>query len=235
VTWAKANPALGIRISEDYVARERSALSPEAFAAERLTIGRYPVDAAEAWRVIPRAAWQAAEDPASEPVAPVAFAAAVEGRRQFAAVAVAGRRADGLLHVEVAEYGPGTAWVVPWLAARYARHAPCAVVIDEAGHEGSFVTPLEQAGIPVLSPTAREVGQAFGSFYDAVTEGRVRHRGDPALAAALGGADVRDVAEGRTWARKGTARDISPLVAVTLAAWGFGERGPSSDVGAWLI
>jgi phage terminase large subunit-like protein len=235
VTWAKANPGLGIRISEDYIRRERAALSAEAFARERLTIGRYPADAADAWRVIPKPAWQQACDPGSEPVAPVAFAAAVEGRRQFAAVAVAGRRADGLLHVEVAEYGPGTAWVVPWLTARYAKHAPCAVVVDEAGHEGSFVTPLEQAGIGVLSPTAREVGQGFGQFYDAVIEGRLRHRGDPALDAALGGADVRDVADGRTWARKGAARDLSPLVACTLALWGFGERGPAGDVGAWLI
>jgi len=65
--------------------------------------------------------------------------------------------------------------------------------------------------------------------------GGLRHRGDPALSAALGAADARDVADGRTWARKGAAGDICPLVAGTLAVWGFSERGPSADVGAWLI
>jgi phage terminase large subunit-like protein len=238
VSWAKANPALGIRITPEYVARERSALSEGAFAAERLTIGRYPLDLADAWRVVPKAAWLSLTDARSEPTAPVAFAAAVSGDRARAAIAVAGRRADGLLHVEVPEdlYQPGTSWVVPRLQELYAKHSPCAVAVDAAGHEGSFITELALAGIEVLSPTAREVGQAFGQFYEAaVDSASLRHRGDAALSAALGGADVRDVAEGRTWARKGAAGDISPVVAATLALWGFGERGPSGDVGVWVV
>ena len=233
--WAKANPGMGIRITEDYIRRERAALAPEAFASERLSIGRYPTDMAAAWRVVPKAAWQALCDPGSDPLAPVAFGVAVEGKRQFACVSVAGRRPDGLLHVEVAAYERGTEWVVPWVAERYAKHGPCAVVVDESGHEGSFVTPLEQAGIEVLSPTAREVAQGFGQFYDAVIQGQLRHRGDSPLDLALGGADTRDLADGRTWARKNPAVDISPLVGATAALWGFGERGPSSDVGAWVL
>ena len=35
--WARANPGLGIRISSDYIERERDALGPEAFARERLS------------------------------------------------------------------------------------------------------------------------------------------------------------------------------------------------------
>jgi hypothetical protein len=234
--WAKANPAMGIRISPSYIERERSALSEAAFAAERLTIGRYPLDAADAWAVIPRAAWLSLLDARSEPVAPVAFAAAVSDHRGHSAIGVAGRRADQSLHVEVADYREGTSWLVPRLLELVAKHSPCAVVLDEAGHEGSFITELEQAGVPVLSPSAREVGQAFGQFYDAAADrADLRHRGDPALMSALGAAGVRDVAEGRTWSRKGSAADISPLVAVTLALWGFGERGPSGDVGAWVL
>lgn len=235
-TWAKANPALGIRISPEYVTRERSALSPEAFAAERLTIGRYPLDSADAWRVIPRDVWARLADGRSEPLAPVAFAVAVEGRREWSAIGVAGRRSDGALHVEVADYRRGTAWVVPRLQELYLKHSPCAVVVDESGHEGSFITELETAGVPVLSPAPREVAQAYGQFVDAAVDSRsLRHRGDQSLADALGGADTRDLAEGRTWARRQSAADISPLVAVTLALWGFGERGPSGDVGVWVI
>jgi len=236
VTWAKANPALGIRITPEYVERERSALSEAAFAAERLTVGRYPLDAGDAWAVIGKGAWASLLDARSEPVAPVAFAAAVSDHRGHAAIGVCGRRPDGLLHVEVADYREGTAWVVPRLLELHEKHSPCAVVVDEAGHEGSFVTELEQAGIPVLSPAAREVAQAFGQFFDAaVNSASLRHRGDLPLSAALGAAVTRDVSEGRTWARKGAAADISPLVAVTLALWGFGERGPSGDVGVWMI
>lgn len=236
LVWAKANPGLGIRISEDYVVRERSALAPEAFAAERLTIGRYPTDAGDAWRVVPKACWLSLQDARSEPLPPVAFAAAVEGRREWASVAVAGRRADGCLHVEVTDHREGTSWVVPRLQELYAKHAPCAVVVDKAGHEGSFLTELQAAGIEVLSPAAQQVAAAFGQFFDAaVNSGTLRHRGDAPLMAALGAADTRDVSEGRTWARRASAADISPLVAATLALWGFGERGPSGDVGVWLI
>src|SRR5215469_4408229 len=236
VTWAKANPAMGIRITPEYIARERSALSEAAFAAERLTIGRYPLDAADAWAVIPRAAWLSLLDARSEPVAPVAFAAAVSDHRGHAAIGVCGRRPDGNLHAEVADYREGTSWVVPRLLELHEKHNPCAVVLDEGGHEGSFITELEQAGVQVLSPAAREVGQAFGQFFDAVCDSAsLRHRGDPALMAALGAAVTRDVSEGRTWARRGAASEISPLVAVTLAHWGFGERGPSGDVGVWMI
>jgi hypothetical protein len=236
VAWARANPALGIRITAEYIERERSALSPAAFAAERLTIGRYPLDAADAWAVIPRECWASLTDARSEPVPPVAFAVAVSGDRAHAAVGVAGRRPDGNLHVEVADYRDGTSWVVPRVLELHEKHGPCAVVLDESGHEGSFITELEGAGLPVLSPSAREVAQAFGQFHDAAADsGSLRHRGQAELSAALGAAGTRDVAEGRTWARRGSATDISPLVAVTLALWGFGERGPSGDVGAWMI
>jgi hypothetical protein len=81
------------------------------------------------------------------------------------------------------------------------------------------------------------VAAAYGQFYDAVMDSQtLRHRRQPELDAALAGAITRDVGDGgRTWGRKASAADISPLVACTLALWGFGERGPSSDVGAWLI
>ena len=56
--WAQANPGLGIRITQEYVQRERAALSPDAFARERLSVGDYPVDGG-AWDVIGQDAWQA--------------------------------------------------------------------------------------------------------------------------------------------------------------------------------
>jgi phage terminase large subunit-like protein len=60
--WARANPGLGIRIAEDYVEREMSALGPEAFARERLSIGDYPVDGG-AWETISADAWGACAAP----------------------------------------------------------------------------------------------------------------------------------------------------------------------------
>ena len=181
--------------------------------------------------------WRALADSRSEPARPVAFAVAVEGDRAHAAVGVVGQRADGLRHAEVADYRPGTSWLLPRLLELHERYSPCAVVVDPTGHEASLIPALEQTGIEVLKPGSRNVAAAFGQFFEAAVDARnLRHRGQLELDAAVASAGTRDVGDaGRTWARKGAAADISPLVAVTLALWGFGERGPSGDVGVWMI
>ena len=172
--------------------------------------------------MVPRDAWLSLADARSEPLPPVAFAVAVSGDRSHAAVGVAGRRADDCLHVEVADYREGTSWLVPRLLELWEKHGPCAVVVDEAGHEGSFVTELEMAGVEVLSPAPREVAQAFGQFVDAARDSKtLRHRGDGPLAAALGAASTREVYEGRTGARK------VPLLTSARwwrSPWRFGVR-----------
>lgn len=61
--WAKANPGLGIRISQDYIEREMAALGPDAFARERLSIGDYPVAEAGQWETISADAWSACAAP----------------------------------------------------------------------------------------------------------------------------------------------------------------------------
>lgn len=58
-TWAKANPGLGIRITEEYVRREQASLSVDGFARERLSIGDYPIEGADDWSTIGRDAWEA--------------------------------------------------------------------------------------------------------------------------------------------------------------------------------
>lgn len=62
--WAQANPGLGIRITEEYIAKERAALSPAEFARERLSIGDYPA-AAGGWETISEDAWSNCSAPGS--------------------------------------------------------------------------------------------------------------------------------------------------------------------------
>jgi hypothetical protein len=231
--WARANPGLGIRITPEYIAKERAALAPDEFARERLGIGTYPADTA-GWAVIPAAAWADLADPESQPASPVAFAVAVDGKTgRRGAIGAAGFRQDGLLHVELADYRPGTSWIVPRLTDMYQRNGGM-VVVDAGGYEGSLVLPLEQAGVPVTSPSSRDVAAAFGQFYDAVTDSKsLRHLGQPELDAAVAAAVTRDVGDaGRTWGRRLAAGDISPVVAVTLAAWAA-SAGTQQFFGGW--
>jgi phage terminase large subunit-like protein len=233
--WARANPGLGIRISREYVERERAALDPDAFARERLGVGVYPTDLSDAWQVISKPAWLELLDERSVPEDPVALVADATPGGGKSAVGIAGARADGLMHVEVTDHKPGTAWVVPRVVELNRKHSPCAVVVDPSGPLGSIITDLEQAGVEVLQPSARDAAQACGQFREAVEAGTVRHRGDLPLMAALGGASTRLLADAWAWDRKSLVTDICPLVAVTYALWAHKLKAPLADAGVWFI
>jgi phage terminase large subunit-like protein len=147
---------------------------------------------------------------------PVALALDVTPDRRFTAVAVAGYRADGLAHGEVIAHEPGTAWVVDYVVDRLARHEVSGVVVDPASPAGSLILDLENAGVTVTQTSPRDMAQACGSLYDAVSEGSFRHIDQPVLNAAVGSAESRPLADAWAWQRKSKG-DISPLVAVTLA------------------
>ncbi len=73
---------------------------------------------------VPRGSWEAGTDAASSIAdgEPVALGLDVSADREHAAVAVAGRRADGRLHVEVAAYRSGTTWPLTSIAERTERY-----------------------------------------------------------------------------------------------------------------
>jgi hypothetical protein len=185
-SWAKANPALGIRISEEHIRRELAAMDFTEFARERLGVGTYAVEGEDEWTVISEASWSAASDLYSEPTDPVTFAVDVPPDRASATIAVAGGRTDGRRHTEIVDHAAGTSWVADRLKTLVERWSPKAVALDVGGPAGSLMTELEQAGIKPLLVGSREMAQACGAFYSAVLEDRLRHRGGVELTAALG-------------------------------------------------
>jgi hypothetical protein len=230
VAVALSNPSLGIRIALEYVEQERGALGSDSFDRERLGIGRYPTDLADVWAVIPKRAWDELADNDSELEDPVAFAVDVSPNERTASIAVSGQRGDGNLFVELVDRRDGTAWVRDRLLELDKEWSPCATVIDVGGPAGSLVTQLENEGLRIVKPTVGEVAQSCGQFYDAATDSRtLRHLGDvPSqrpLRQALAGAQKRPLRDAWAWDRKHPSVDISPLVAATLAAWGFTTYG----------
>jgi len=231
--WRGANPGLGIRIPEAFVADERSALTPEAFGRERL--GWWDdVDAAQA-TPIPIETWGTCLDAGSEVVGGIVLAIDVtpDGRR--GAVAIAGHRADGIAHVELVDSRGGTEWIPGRVAELVARHEVLrvkvndelrpAVYLDPAGPAGGLMQPLRGVGIEPVLLTGRDMGQACAALQSAVRGGTVRHIGQAQIEIALLGAVPRPVGDGAwAWARARSQRasvDISPLVAVTVAYWGL--------------
>jgi phage terminase large subunit-like protein len=61
-SWAQANPALGIRISEEHVAREQASLAHRTFAVERLGVGDWPDPSDAGEHVIDPEMWRRRTD-----------------------------------------------------------------------------------------------------------------------------------------------------------------------------
>jgi hypothetical protein len=232
--WAEANPGLGIRITPSYVANEQRSMAARTFAVERLGIGNWPATDAAGQQVIATEAWRELADPESVLEDPVCFAIDVTPGRDRAAIAAAGRRADGLPHVEVVEHKRGTGWVVDRAAQLVADHRAGDVVCDAAGPAASLVPELEQRGVAVRTVSASEHAQACGLFYDSVDQEGLRHLGTPELEAAIKGAVERPLGDAWAWSRKSSAVDISPLVASTLALWAAESTQTSEPFVAWI-
>jgi hypothetical protein len=239
-TWARANPALGIRISAEHVEREMAAMGLSGFLRERLGVGRWPVEGG-AWEVVGEEAWDALSDLGSEVVDPVCLAAAVTPAADYGAVAAVGRRPDGLLHVEIVEHRARTSWIPGRLVELAAEHQPCATVVASVGADAMLIPALVANGFVriapaaaapatgqvLLAPYAREIAQGAGMFRESVTDARtLRHLGQAELAVALAGAVKRDLAGAWGWGRRDTTVDLSPLQAASEALWGFAVRSP---------
>ncbi|MDQ3432563.1 MAG: terminase large subunit [Actinomycetota bacterium] len=225
--WARANPALGIRLSHEHTLNERLTLSPHIFGRERLGLGDYPSDVFDTWQVIGQDAWRALADSGSAPGETVAFALDVTPERSHAAISVAGAYGQAV-HVEVVDHRPGTGWVVERIRELSQTWSPCAIVVDAGGPAGSLIPEMEKAGLTIVSPKVREVAAACGQFYDAVTGQSLSHLDQAPLASALAGAKQRPLGDAWAWARRGTSVDLSPLVAATLATWGFATHGEAT-------
>src|SRR5690606_13601687 len=133
-TWAKANPAYGVRIDYEAIAAERAAMTDDQFARERLGIW----DEVAVKGVIPDPAWREQADATSLAVDRIALGVECGPDLAWASVALAGQRADGDWHIELDEdqhtKGRGTAWLVPHLESLISANPQIrAVVVDVAG------------------------------------------------------------------------------------------------------
>ena len=225
--WTQANPAAVYgRISMDYLRAERLALQPDEFARERLGwwtaigSGASPIEVGQ---------WQACADLTSSlPGRPV-FAVSVSRDLRSAAIAAAGRREDGLAHVELIEHRAGTDWLMARVG-ELAGHEPLDWIVDPKTATAAFLPDFARAGIEPVEMRTTDVGQACSSIQAAVADGQLRHLGDPILTAAVDGAARRDIGDGLwAWAPRRSEVDIVTLVAATNALWGL-EQQPAAMV-----
>lgn len=222
--WFKVNPALGGRMNVAEVERELGlmAANPAGFARERLGWWGDPAKAGDADLLIDVDSWiaSASADPVVDPVHSVGIE--VSGDRSTSHIGFSSMYGE-LTAVELAESGAGTGWLIPRLAEMRVR----VVTLDPASPTGSLIPDLQAAGIEVLTPTARQVCQACGAFYDDVMTQNLRHRANETLTASALSATKHKVGDAWRWDRY--TADVAPLYAVTLARWAL-SQAPNYDV-----
>jgi hypothetical protein len=179
---ARANPALGIRIDLEHVAEtERNAMDHVTYCVERLGVGDWPDPDATTQTKIDLDAWADLVDAGSRRVGDVLFVFDVSPDGRSAAIAAAGKRADGLEHVEIVEHRAGTAWLEGRVVELYERHQPQAIGCVSRGPAAEFIDRLTNRGLRVTPIDEQEHARSCDSLVTAVDARSFRHLGDPCI------------------------------------------------------
>lgn len=223
--WAQANPSLGHSISERVIAGDAKTDPEWVFRTEVLC--QWSDGSLEG--PFPPGTWEKTTDPDSSiPDGDrFVFAVDVDWGRSTSHIAVAGKRSDGLTHIEVVASRAGTDWVIPWLEERADSPGLAGVSWQAKGAPVSSLTEDVEddqvAGIPFLP--WKDIGPSTGAFYDLIriveehpNQG-LRHRPQPILDVAAATASTRPLTDAWAWDRKRSPTDIAPLVAATAAVW----------------
>ena len=224
----QANPGIGNRpgLTVEYCLNElqmfRAAGAEHKWREERLSI--WP-DEATVGQLIPSAGWASCYTkwrPADgQLVDHIGVASSVDG--SYSSVGVAFQH-EGCTFVQVVKHEPGTDWVIPYVQGLVERRRPRMVVLDQGGPASKSLSNGLDFVLPqgVLRETKTpETQAAHAQFVDAVLQGRIEHTGQPVLDAAALGVREKIVGDARMYDRRKSPVVISPVEAVTLAAWGL--------------
>lgn len=236
--WAMANPALGIRLLRSVVEDELPpAMSVDGFCRERL--GRWLDELTAGTGPFPPGSWNAGIDSGSSipDDEPVVFGLDVTIDRSMTYIAVAGKRADGLPHVEVVAQRSGTDWARGWFAERASPEHPLSVVVQARGAAASSLIDELSAveGLTVVPLGGSDLGNSTGILFDLVRASGMKERdgGKPVREGlchlpqpVLDTAAMQAVPKildggGMTWDRKRSPAVAASLMAVTGALWGL--------------
>jgi hypothetical protein len=215
-----ANPGLGTRITERFVAVERENMGEAEFRRERLGIWEV---AGSSGSLIQADAWAASEMPAATAPddTPLVVGVAVSPDRSWASVGLAAMQADGSTYVEVIADAEGVDWLEQYLVEFNEDFTPQSFVIDQAGPAATLLSSFINAGLNFRVTGTPDYKAACAGFVDGVKYNRIRHRGQAPLTEAALGVKEHRVGDSWVYARRDSGVRVSPLEAVTLAVWGL--------------
>ena len=227
--WYMTNPALGIRLDEEFTAEEMRSMSKDGFARERLGWWT-PVVKHELDYAIDKDTWEACKSTLPKPEGKTAYGIKFSADGSTVALCGAVIPEDGPARVSLIELRPtghGIGWLADWLNERY-RKASC-VVID--GRNGVDVLVERIADTwrvkgSVIRPTSKDMIAATSTLTNALNEKSVTwfHQQE-----TLNDSAITSVKRslGGGWCFGGD--NSTPIEAASLALWGAqnSKRNPN--------
>lgn len=230
--WYMTNPALGIRLTEDFTSEEMRSMSPDGFARERLGWWM-PVKEVKDEYAIPAEVWDACGSDELKPEGKTAYGVKFTVDGTEVALCGAVIPDEGPARVSLIERRPtgqGTQWLADWLKARYS--AACCVVIDGRNGVDVLIDKIAdtwKAKGSVIRPNARDVVASVGVITDMLNEQKVTwYRKQLALRESAITSVKRHIGGG--WGFGG--ENAAPIEAAALALWGakISRRNPSKKM-----
>lgn len=171
--WYMTNPALGVRLTEEFVMEELRTMSKDGFARERLGWWA-PTMELRIEYAIPEALWDACRSKERKPDGKTAYGVkfSADGAEVCICGAVIPKKGKARIsYIDRRSTGEGIKWLAEWLNARYDK-ASC-VVID--GRNGVDVLIDKIAGTwkqkgSVIKPGVKDVIASVGNLTNALTE-----------------------------------------------------------------
>lgn len=151
-------------------------------------------------------------------VTEVALALEISEDRRHTSIVAAGRLEGDLVLLELAAYLDSTDPTAAVLELR-AQRKVLAVAVDPHSPGATSIGPLEAAGVELLKPTSSDLVVAHGDLLDLLAAGRIRHRGQAELTAAMRHLEQRRLGGAAGPERRGSATDVAPAVAAELSVW----------------
>ena len=230
--WYMTNPALGIRLTEEFTVEEQRTMSADGFARERLGWWAPELTRKKDY-AIPADVWDACSSPELKPEGKTAYGVKFSADGSVVSLCGAVLPAAGPARIPLIEQKStsyGTKWLADWLNARYTQ-ASC-VIID--GRNGVDVLVDRISGVwrmkgSVIRPTAKEVIASVGTLTDALNEQTVTwYEKQLALRESAITSVKRKIGGG--WGFGG--ENATPIEAAALALWGAktSKRDPSAQM-----
>lgn len=222
--WYATNPALGIRLDEEFTAAECATLTKEGFARERL--GWWEEASQGTNPAIPKAAWEACESEEPEPTDDerIAFGVKFTPDGHWYALSVASKAKGRPIALVGIEYEPvdggGLKKLADWIVERKGRCAMCA--IDGKSNTAALYRKLLDEGMPkkaICIMSTDGVCAAASMLVNAIDERAVSHSGQPAMTASALAAQKRKIGDNGGFGFGDGAESCALIESAALANW----------------